>query len=311
MKPSLFLTLALALPCTSPAQPADAAGRVEIAVQDARATGKVVARLNPPAAREAASVAAAVVIVNSTSGFDGRGDSYAKVLNDAGIATLEVDLFQGTGTPASPLHNLPQLEAARRWLAGQPGIDGGRIGVMGFSWGGSVALLAASSRFGLAGPSGTGQFMAHLALYPVCWKHHAAASGAKGGWPGVTRDAYRHMTGRPVHILAGGRDDYDGPAGCRPFLDALPADSRAALSLTVYPNATFAWDSRFGSAPYEAAARGGRGAGRPRRHRDGGGRSGDRGALPRVCGGVFREAPGTPLAQAGQRVSIAELSASC
>lgn len=130
---------------------------------------------------------------------------------------------------------------------------------MGFSWGGSVALLAASGQFAGGGASAPGRFAAHLALYPVCWKHHAAMSGAKGGWPGVTRATYRRMTGRPVHILAGGRDAYDGPTGCRRFLDAMPAGSRAGFGLTVYPHATFAWDSRFGSAPYEAAARQGRG----------------------------------------------------
>jgi uncharacterized protein len=255
MTTSSFFALAfmLALSCASQAQPADTAGKVALSVKDARSTGKVTGLLSRPAPSEAA--VSAVIIVNSTPGFDGRSAAYARALVDAGMAAMEVDLFQGQGAPASPHHNLLQLHAARQWLAAQPGIDGTRIGVMGFSWGGSVALLASSATLA---PAGSERFMAHLALYPVCWRHHAAASGSKAAWPGVTPDAYRRMTG-PVHILAGGMDDYDGPAGCQPFLDALPKESRAAFGLTSYPQATFAWDSVFGSAPYEALAHRGRG----------------------------------------------------
>jgi len=49
----------------------------------------------------------AVVIINSSPGFDGRGVFYAEALNAAGIATLEVDMFQGSGLPPSPVQNLP------------------------------------------------------------------------------------------------------------------------------------------------------------------------------------------------------------
>ena len=46
----------------------------------------------------------AVLIVNSSPGFDGRSSFYALALNQAGIATLEVDMFQGKGLPATPRH---------------------------------------------------------------------------------------------------------------------------------------------------------------------------------------------------------------
>jgi hypothetical protein len=48
----------------------------------------------------------AVLIVNSSPGFDGRGDFYAQALNAAGIATFEVDWFHGRGLPVTPVHNL-------------------------------------------------------------------------------------------------------------------------------------------------------------------------------------------------------------
>jgi dienelactone hydrolase len=255
---ALFALFALlALPGAVHAQAGGEASQVTLAVPGAVSTGKVSGRLTLPAAPGGSM--AAVVIVNSTPGFDGRSALYASALAGAGIAALEVDFFQGQGSPASPHQNLPQLYAARTWLAAQPGVDAGRIGVMGFSWGGSVALLAASERLSRAATHGPERFAAHLALYPVCWKHHAALAGAGGAWPGMPRDAYRAFTGRPVHILVGGRDDYDGPDGCSRFVRALPPASRKTFDLTVDPDATFAWDSAFGSAPYSSAARQGRG----------------------------------------------------
>jgi len=47
------------------------------------------------------------VILHSSPGFDGRGAFYAEALNQAGIATVEIDYMQGKGIPASPAHNLP------------------------------------------------------------------------------------------------------------------------------------------------------------------------------------------------------------
>ena len=47
------------------------------------------------------------MILHSSPGFDGRGAFYAEALNQAGIATVEIDYMQGKGIPASPAHNLP------------------------------------------------------------------------------------------------------------------------------------------------------------------------------------------------------------
>jgi hypothetical protein len=49
----------------------------------------------------------AVLIIHSSPGFDGRGAFYAEALNQAGIATLEIDYLQGRGIPATPRHNMP------------------------------------------------------------------------------------------------------------------------------------------------------------------------------------------------------------
>jgi dienelactone hydrolase len=214
----------------------------------------VVGELRIPDARRARLPA--VVIVNSALGFDGRGASYADALGEAGIVTLEIDMFQGRGLPASARHNLPHAFQALAFLARHPRVDPQRIGIMGLAWGGAVAVLASSDELARQYAGGELRFVAHLGLYAGCWIHHDIVVGRSKD---VQPSAYRKTTGRPVYIVAGGRDDHDGPDGCWKFLVALPAEVRTDFSLTVYPDATFGWDSRFSSAFYTSDARQGKG----------------------------------------------------
>jgi dienelactone hydrolase len=198
----------------------------------------------------------AVIIVNSAPGFDGRGTSYAEELNRAGIATLEVDFMQGRGQPASPRQHMAHAFQSLERLASDPRIDGARVGIMGFSWGGFVTLLTSSEALVRQYASGQRRFAAHLGIYPICWRHELVLLG-KDRY--LEPEVYRRVTGRPVHILAGERDDYDEPDSCARFLAALPADARAHFSLTMYPGATFAWDSRASSVSWHAGGRKGKG----------------------------------------------------
>jgi dienelactone hydrolase len=201
----------------------------------------------------------AVLIVNSSPGFDGRGAFYAEALGEAGMATLEIDMMQGKGMPASPRQNLPHAYESLRYLARHPRIDGTRIGIMGFSWGGIVSVLASSDELARKYAGGKLRFAAHLGIYPICWRHHAVLAGKSGAWKDLKPIVYRRVTGSPVHILAGDKDGYDDPESCARFLAALPPQVRSRFSLTVYAGATFGWDSRFSSATYDAAAKRGKG----------------------------------------------------
>jgi uncharacterized protein len=198
----------------------------------------------------------AVLIVNSTPGFDGRGALYAEALNRAAIATLEIDMFQGRGMPATYRHNMPHVYESLHYLARHPRIDPARVGIMGFSYGGAVALLSSSEELQREYGRGRLRFAAHLGLYPICWRQRKVLDGML---PPMKPGAYRRVTGAPVHILVGSKDDYDGTNGCQAFLAALSPNVRLHFALTVYEGATFAWDSRFGSAVYEASARQGKG----------------------------------------------------
>jgi uncharacterized protein len=199
----------------------------------------------------------AVILVGSSPGLDGRSAFYAPALNAAGIATLEIDVTVGRGMAASPHHHLPNLFASLEKLAADPRIDASRVGVMGFSYGGTLALLATSEPLLRELPTQR-RFAAHLPLYPVCWLHVRITEG-RSRWKGLGRHVYREVTGRPVHILVGDRDDYDRPGDCAAFRAALDEKVRGFYALTVYPEATFGWDSPFGSKTWNAGAHRGTG----------------------------------------------------
>jgi dienelactone hydrolase len=239
----------LALPCAL-AQDEVAAEKVHFPVADAFERGAAVAgQLRVPVTK--GGRLPAVMIVNSSPGFDGRSAFYAEALNRAGIATLELDFMQGRGMPASPRHHMAHAYETLQYLVADPRIDGARVGIMGFSWGGMIALLTSSAELTHKYTGDRLRFAAHLGVYPICWLHEIAAAGKdKHFGPSV----YRQVTGRPVHILAGEKDGYDEPDSCDKFLNALPGESRRHFSLTMYPGATFGWDSRFSSDTYAAGA---------------------------------------------------------
>jgi uncharacterized protein len=198
----------------------------------------------------------AVLILHSSPGFDGRGAFYAEALNQAGITTLEIDYLQGRGIPATPRHNMPHAYETLQYLAGHPRIDPMRIGIMGFSWGGTISVLTSSEELTRQYTGGKLRFAAHLGLYPLCWRHRVVLAGTDKHFKSTI---YQRVTGRPVHILAGDMDDYDDPDSCQNFLAELPAEVRPHFALTVYPGATFGWDSRFSSAPYDIGGKKGKG----------------------------------------------------
>lgn len=201
----------------------------------------------------------AVLIVNSSPGFDGRSAFHSAALNQSGFATLEIDMFQGKGLPATARHNLPHVYQALAFLARHPRIAGNRIGIMGVSWGGNVAVLAGFDEPAREFASGGQRFAAHLALYPGCWMHYASLTGKPGKWKDLKPAIYRRTTGSPVLILAAEKNDYDDRYTCAKFVGALPAEVQRHVSVTVYPGATFGWDSRFNSASYDASAKDGKG----------------------------------------------------
>jgi dienelactone hydrolase len=184
----------------------------------------------------------AVLVLHTSAGAynDVHSDAFIEVLNRAGLATLWIEMFRDKAArPRSTREVLPLTFGSLLYLATQPRIDPQRIGVIGFSYGGVVTLIMASQEVTQEYTGGKARFAAHLALYPVCWVQLQILSGENSVYGAST---YMHVTGAPVHILAGEKDDYDEPDSCPKFVAALPEDVRSHFAATVYPGAYHSFD---------------------------------------------------------------------
>ncbi len=180
----------------------------------------------------------AVLICHGSDGVDGRGAFHAEALNGAGFATFEIDMWAARGSgrgaasrPKAVPETLPDAFAAVRFLAEQPEVDPARIGILGFSWGGVVALLTASRRWRERLGADAPRIVAHAALYPVCWAYEVV--------PGLT---LADPTGAPILIQTGDADTYDDPDGLEQLLARIPPASRALIRGITHKGAGHAFD---------------------------------------------------------------------
>jgi dienelactone hydrolase len=154
----------------------------------------------------------AMVIAHGSGGIlPGREDAWARRLNAVGIASFVVDSFGPRGLTStatdqsrlSTMANVADALSALRLLATHPRIDPARIGVIGFSRGGQVALYSALEPVRRSIVDDARRFAAHVALYPSCSiPYHA-----------------RQVTGAPILMLLGAADDYTPPKRCHAYAD--------------------------------------------------------------------------------------------
>lgn len=191
----------------------------------------------------------AVLILHGSAGVDSRGDFYEAALNAAGIATLQIDMWEARGVtglsnrPQLPIFTYPDAFSALAFLSAQPSIDADRIGVLGFSWGGVVSLAASEQLY--AGLFGGGRkFSAHVANYPVCYGANNTALVAPFGLsPARAGTQLLNLTGAPVLIQIGSNDDYDnGTAHCLALAQSLNPTNNNVVEVAQYQGAYHAWD---------------------------------------------------------------------
>lgn len=167
-------------------------------------------------------------------------------MRKAGFATLTYDSFAARGTTGdtpqgSPGYLPPGIAdayAALRFLRGEPRIDADRIAIIGFSYGGEIAHLAAFATLRAALNPGPGRFAAHVGFYPGVTFGVIAEPGA--------------YTGAPVLMLLGEKDDNLPVTKFESYLDyARAAGTPAPIETVVYPGAYHGWTvSDLGSARF-------------------------------------------------------------
>ena len=224
---------------------------------------KVEAIYSRPSTQNVGAKLPAIVLLHSAWGWSDEHEgtsNYAQALQKAGFATLELRMFptHGSAKTGGPAAYLPELFGSLNYLASNPDIDPKRIGVAGYSFGGLLALVAATTWANKTyGKSGQ-QFAAHAPFYPICWVLKANAQGRRSPVP---TDAWMEWTGVPIRIFAGAIDDYDNrdPKSCEDAVKALPESQQRVFSVKVYPEATHGWDQKKGASFFETLACNGRG----------------------------------------------------
>jgi carboxymethylenebutenolidase len=152
-----------------------------------------------------------------------------------------VDGFGPRGHPAGfPRHsydNRPEelnevtvrpLDAygALSYLRTRNEVDGARIGLQGWSNGGSATLAAMAAGAGFAPISQKG-FAAAVAFYPAC------------GLKGAFEAGYKPYA--PVRVFMGAADEEVSPKRCENFVEASRAQ-RGDIEIRLYPGATHGFD---------------------------------------------------------------------
>jgi len=225
-----------AAPAEAPGEPVTIPGTL---VPGCCLVTEVPARFGRPAS--ARDKMAAVLILHGSGGVDGRGAFYAKTLQEAGITTLEITMFQAGRRPQRLMESMPYAAAALKWLAGQPNIDSRRLGVMGFSWGGAMSMLMSSEllqeRMGKDVPKPA----AFASFYPLCSYWAVDLVNPAHDF----YNAHTRMSAAPMLIYVGTRDDYEeGERPCDALIAMWPAAAREHTTVRYVEGATHAFDSQ-------------------------------------------------------------------
>lgn len=181
----------------------------------------------------------AVMISHTVGGWSDLVEGAAvKMLLAQGYAVAALDHFgpRGIKPPLKPgVFSTPAATSdallGLKLLATHPRIDPKRIALVGYSMGGTAAQLAAyeflaERHAGAGGP----RFAAHVSQY--------------GTLVAVAMNGPKTMTGAPVLLLAGGKDETSPAAKLQQIIALVQAVQPAApIELVTYPGAHHAWNN--------------------------------------------------------------------
>jgi dienelactone hydrolase len=177
----------------------------------------------------------ALVIHHGSGGVsDAREGRYAREMVAMGVAAVVIDSFKPRGVTStvadqsavtSQDFNLDAYNVLKA-LGGNSRINRSKIGITGFSKGGTSTLMAAHERqMAEAGVPAGLRYALHVPFYPAC----------------VTQYYRPQTTGAPIYMLLGGADSYVGFEPCQTYAEALRATG-ANVQVTVFPGAMHGFD---------------------------------------------------------------------
>jgi dienelactone hydrolase len=173
----------------------------------------------------------AVILLHGCGGVTQHMNVWAQRLRSWGYAALILDSFAprsidtvcGRGSQFAPRERAKDAFVAAAYLRNRSEIDSTRIGLIGFSHGGSTALAASIERRVTA--LGGQPFKAIIAYYPFC---PAIA-------PPLASD---------VQILIGSDDDWTPAPRCAELVPLYAEASNHKPLLKIYPGALHGFDAR-------------------------------------------------------------------
>jgi dienelactone hydrolase len=203
--------------------------RVQVPVRtEAGTTENILGFLFLPKDAAPGAKSPAMVVVHGSGGVtDRREGDWGRDLSAFGIAVLAIDSFTTRGvqstvdeqTRVSGQQMVRDAYGALAFLAARDAIDAERVGVMGMSKGGSVALDAADER-----TQRRGRFAVYIPFYPGC----------------TVQFRNPRMKG-PIFMLIGENDDYTGVKSCAEYTERIRA-AGASIELKTYPGAHHGFD---------------------------------------------------------------------
>jgi dienelactone hydrolase len=190
----------------------------------------------PMEATETNKVPLMVILHGSGGTWGGRGARHAELLTQNGIAALVIDSFANRGLSSKEKYiqrlmevNFPdQLTdafGALNSLQNHPLIDGSRIGIMGYSMGGTSAILAAYENIASACSKNKMRFVLHVAFYAPC----------------IIQPKVHKTTGFPVVGLWGKEDECTLKSRCDEIFRVFEAEGGFVQSRW-YEGAAHGWN---------------------------------------------------------------------
>lgn len=178
----------------------------------------------------------AVVLLHGAGGVMGARElTYARQFADMGVAALVLDAFGNRREMATGFIQrlmeiteamlLADAYAGLAYLDERPEVDGERVALIGFSYGGMATIFAAYEQVAeIYSPEGQ-RFAGHAAFYGPC----------------IASFRDNRSTGAPLLMLIGSEDEITDPARCAAVAEEL-RDGGAEVEMIVYEGAYHQWD---------------------------------------------------------------------